>query len=89
MPTEAEFASGIASAAYRFGQMRAALLNLDLTSAINRLVLHNDPVELALLTDEQYATYLQALGDNQEAKRVIANIINRPIPGDDHAARSP
>lgn len=67
--------------------LRSAATNLDLCAAINRLIIHNDPIELMLLTDEQYATYLDHFGNNEEAKRVVANAINRPIPGDSHASR--
>lgn len=70
-------------------KLRSAASALDLCSAMNRLAIHNDPVELALLTDEQFAIYLNSLGDDHESRRVIANAINRPIPDEDHAARSP
>jgi hypothetical protein len=62
--------------------------NADLCAAINRLLLHNDPVELALLTDEQFALYLDACGKDEHDKRIICQTANRPFPGDDYAARN-
>lgn len=59
--------------------LRSAVQSADLCATINRLVIHNDPVELALLSDEQYADYLQLLND-EEAKRAICEAINRPDP---------
>ena len=56
-----------------------ALSALDLTSAVNRLCLHNDPVELALLTDEQFAVYVGTL--DAETREIISQIVKRPMPG--------
>ena len=60
--------------------LRHAVQNLDLCSAINRLCLHNDPVELALLTEAQFATYLESFANNDETCRAICEAINRPDP---------
>lgn len=68
--------------------LRAAAQNLDLCAAINRLQLHNDPVELALLSDEQFYSYLNACGNDENAKRIICQTVNRPFPGDEYAARN-
>jgi hypothetical protein len=67
--------------------LRQAVSTADFNAAMNRLALHGNPVELEHLTDEQYATYLASFGEDQAAKRVIANTINRPIPGEDAAHR--
>jgi len=68
--------------------LHSAVQNLDLCSAINRLCLHNDPVELALLTEEQFALYLKTCGHDDHAKRIICQAANRPFPGDEHATRT-
>jgi streptomycin 6-kinase len=67
--------------------LRQAVTVSDFNAAMNRLALHGNPVELEHLTDEQYTTYLATFGEDQAAKRVIANAINRPIPGEDSAHR--
>ena len=64
--------------------LRAAAQNLDLCSAINRLLIHDDPVELRLLTDEQFRTYLNTLPPDMQ--REICQAINRQPPGENDGA---
>jgi hypothetical protein len=75
--------------------LRDVVEMLDLGTAINRLGIHGDTTELTLLTDRQFALYLQSQGDNEdvktaiisEARRIVPAAINRPIPGEDTAHR--
>ena len=60
--------------------LRAAVSSVDLAAALNRCAMHGDPRELLQLTDEQYAAYLATFGEDDNANRVIANAISRPIP---------
>lgn len=67
--------------------LRHAVSVADLVAAANRLSLHGNPVELEYLTDEQFTSFLTSFGQGEDAKRIIANAVNRPIPGEDSAHR--
>jgi hypothetical protein len=60
--------------------LRDVVEMLDLGTAINRLGIHGDVAELALLTDRQFTLYLQSLGDNEDVKAAIISEANRPAP---------
>lgn len=65
-------------------RLPAAISNLDLCAAINRLCIHNDPVELTLLTEEQFSVYLNTLPPQMRAD--ICQTINRHPAGETSAA---
>jgi len=60
--------------------LRDVVVMLDLGTAINRLGIHGDTTELTLLTDRQFALYLQSQGDNEDVKAAIISEAKRPAP---------
>lgn len=69
-------------------RLRDVISAHDLSAAINRLALHGDFAELQVLTDDQWALYLDACGHNHDAKVIISTVVNRPIPGEANGPQS-